>query len=405
MAESNTFAERSREWLTRRARSLVLLALCAVLTDIRAAHTNRIVPDAHCCDHLFYRSMAFNFFTVTRPELDNPARFKTGLYADPYLSGFMHRENRFNRQPPYCYRIVTPLLARAINAVTGASIEDSFYAITVIALTLATFFVALTVHTLSRSFALAIVAAVAYTRFDAAFHFNLWDFLLTDPLAHVFVALSIYLMLTERVLAAVAVSLLGVFNRETQLLVLPCCVLIQLFARRPLLPVVAGSTAVVAVYFAFRAVVPVPIDTYSLASTFHGVPAPAVAVEWLLYTFGVLLISTLVRLPTRLSNVALLPILIGACLSTLVSTDWNRALVTGAPVALVVSFGVRPNSLLAAALALVPGLLFIESTYWPLTNRFALLGATALNEIAFMLVMSRTQQRRGAQRASVFTES
>jgi len=55
---------------------LVLLMVALIGTAVVAIGTLRVYgrwdPDRACCDHLFYRSMAHNFFTVTRPDLNEP---------------------------------------------------------------------------------------------------------------------------------------------------------------------------------------------------------------------------------------------------------------------------------------------------------------------------------------------
>src|SRR5687768_14229417 len=100
-----------RGWAIIR-RPSVLLLLALVLTGVVAAFTEPADPDSTCCDHLFYRSMAYNLFVVTRPELNDwPAELpdRERLYTSPYHGDYLRWENRLSRQPPYVYRVLTPL--------------------------------------------------------------------------------------------------------------------------------------------------------------------------------------------------------------------------------------------------------------------------------------------------------
>ena len=55
---------------TIRRPSVALLLLALALTAGVATFAEPTDPSSTCCDHLFYRSMAYNLFVVTRPELN-----------------------------------------------------------------------------------------------------------------------------------------------------------------------------------------------------------------------------------------------------------------------------------------------------------------------------------------------
>lgn len=349
-------------------------------------------PDQYCCDHLFYRSMAFNLFAITRPDLNQPLNNFSiaGLYVHPYFSRFMYPANGYNRQPPYCYRIVTPLLARAISLIGSVSIDDGFYLITVVSLTLAAFFLALAVHRLSHGVVLALMSVVAYGQLREVFAFNLTQPMLTDPLAHCLLALSTYLIIAGRPYWFVAVCLMGLFNKEIHLFMLPCGVLFQMLSGRPWKRMSLACGGIVAFYFAFRLLLPVPINTYSLAGNLMEIPPLTSVVQWLIDVFGVMVVATVLRLPRRLINLALLPqalgaVVIGIGFSNIGPVDLYRALDYAAPLVIVATFGAATQSRWAWLLAAVPGALFIAQTMMALNTTILLVIAVA-TEIALAAV-------------------
>jgi hypothetical protein len=58
-------------------------------------------PDSGCCDHLFYRSMAYNLWDVTRTDLNlaPPDNRLWKAYDDLYFGQFLYAENGLDRQP------------------------------------------------------------------------------------------------------------------------------------------------------------------------------------------------------------------------------------------------------------------------------------------------------------------
>src|SRR5687768_563567 len=86
----------------------VLAVVAVLLTSWSAYFSAPFDPNTACCDHLFYRSMAYNTFGVSRPDL-NVAPPETGLaavYVEPYYAQWMEPLNGLHRQPPYAYRIL-----------------------------------------------------------------------------------------------------------------------------------------------------------------------------------------------------------------------------------------------------------------------------------------------------------
>lgn len=375
-----------------------LLLLSLTLTVLQAYRTPPINIDATCCDHLFYRSMAFNFFTVSRPDLNEPppGNRLSAVYADRYFGGFMHRENKLNRQPPYCYRFVTPLLSRAIATVSGRSIDFGFYTLSFASLAFTCFVLALSVYDISRNWVLAAAAAISYSEVYSAFSGNLHDYMLTDPLAQLFVALSVYFMLTERKRWFLAIGLVAIFNKEIHAFMLPCYVLMEFAERRTSTSVLIGCVLIVATYAAFRLWLPVPTNTYSLATTFFRLPSAATIATEFFQVFGVLAVSAVIRLPFRRATLSLTPIAIGAAIAELFAPNTARTYAYAFPFVMLATFGVPARSGAAKVLAIVPALIFLAQR--PASWSAPLITLYVMAELAFVAVtaMDFARQRRCA---------
>ena len=118
-------------------------------------------PDRDCCDHLFYRSMSFNLFAVTRPELDTPppgSRLFV-VYREPAYA-WLDPRNGLGRQPPFAYRIVTPLLARGVAIAVG--IDAAYYLVSFLALAGAAYFVGLSIFELTGSLIPAVAGVIVF---------------------------------------------------------------------------------------------------------------------------------------------------------------------------------------------------------------------------------------------------
>jgi hypothetical protein len=340
------------------AAAIVIAAACGG-TLLAGLVVERFDPDTACCDHLFYRSMSYNLFSVTRPDLDAiPAGNElSDLYGVPDYGWLDHR-NGLARQPPYVYRVVTPLLARAIAPITG--IDDAYWLISLLALAGAATFLGLTALRLTGSAVPAVVVVAAFLTDPPTARWNLNDFMLTDPMAFFLTALAIWALVERRRVLFFVVCAIGVLNKESMVPLLLAYPLTEgIRARR--FPWVSASWAVAIGmgWFVFRIVLPVPVDTYSILGQFReGSQHVRLMGVVLLFTMGPLLpaVRRGLRDPVVLG---LLPFAAAAVLSAWFVDDLERAMIQALPVALIA--GLRPwtDSLRARIAVLVPAALLL----------------------------------------------
>ena len=173
-----------------------LTIISVLLTGLIALLSHPWDPDSFCCDHLFYRSMSYNLFTVTRPDLNipPPGNRLALVYEIPDYSWLSPR-NGLNRQPPYVYRVLTPLLARVIAYAT--SINAAYYLISFLGLVGASVFIGLAIYELTGSQFPAAGGAVLFLANPWSASFNLHDYMLTDPMAFFFTAVAIWALVTR----------------------------------------------------------------------------------------------------------------------------------------------------------------------------------------------------------------
>jgi hypothetical protein len=322
----------------------------------QAATTQTIQPDTTCCDHLFYRSMAFNEFVITRPDLDRPPPGNI-LWAISQ-TGWHDLRNGLRRQPPFAYRIVTPLVARGIFSLTG-NISVSFYVLTLLSLVGAGFFLALSIYSLTESTAAALLGLLVFNLNPASTSVNLWDYMLTDPLAFLLVSISLFALIRrQRVLFFLACAV-GVFNKESMvpmLLAYPLSeVLIEGRLRRDSVAVVG---VVAAAWFAFRHLLPIPVNRYSFIAEFRGTAAQTKLVAiGLISTFGVLLVASWRILISRL-GLSLLPFVLANVLAAWFVGNIDRAMGQAVPALLVSSLAIWPETQKNRQLILAPFVLY-----------------------------------------------
>ncbi|MDP9318105.1 MAG: hypothetical protein M3O94_03325, partial [Actinomycetota bacterium] len=321
---------------------LTLLLISVALTAAVAARTKPIDPDT-AWDSLFYRSMAFNLITLTRPDLDVPpvgsqlwAAYRIPLaqrMANPETY-FLAIRNGLRRQPPYAYRVVTPLLARALFSLTG-SIDSAFYIITFASLAGAAFFLALTVYSVAGSIAAAATAILLFALNPTTGRFNFYVYILTDPLAFFLTAIAIFALVRRRRGLFFLVCLVGVFNKETMVPLLMCYPLSELLVEhrvRGRSVIAAGS--IVAAWFAFTLLLPVPVHTYSLLREFRGLGYIGTVAAAAVATFGVLILGWWRPVISPLL-VSLLPFAAGNVAAAWFVGDTTRALAQVLPVLVV----------------------------------------------------------------------
>ena len=250
----------------------IVFVFSILLTAFAALLVQPFSPDPACCDHLFYRSMAFNLITVSKPAYNLPPQgndlnrhyllVETSQSRLPGIE-FLDRRNGLNRQPPYAYRIVTPLLARVFYAVTG-DINASFYAVTFVGLSGAMFFLAVAVLGVTRTLFRALIAASILAAGPPT-RVLLRNYMLVDPLSYLFIGLAVLALVIRRRWLFFAACLFGVFNKETLLPMLLGYPALELLEERRVSRVSATLAVGIALAWTlFRSWFPVPVDRYSV---------------------------------------------------------------------------------------------------------------------------------------------
>jgi hypothetical protein len=136
-------------------------------------------------------------------------------------------QRALQREPPYCFRLAVPALARSLMR-AGLSENASFFVLTNAALF--GFLVLLWLHLRDLGFSLPLrVTGLAVTGFTQGavrwFEYQYW---MSDPVALFLVMLAFFLIERERWLAAEGVSVAAAFVRETYVLVYPYLLLREL---------------------------------------------------------------------------------------------------------------------------------------------------------------------------------
>jgi hypothetical protein len=346
-------------WLRSPARLLLVLAIA--LTGVLAVRTEPFQPSVSCCDHLFYRSMAFNLVRVTNPELDAwpPALDLGRLYSDPYHGQYLKAENGFRRQPPYAYRIVTPLIARVAAYPLGGNINRAFYLVTFVSLVMASYWTARSIYLLTAQLLPAIAAVVTFAAIFRLTRYHLYNYMLVDPLAYALLAAGVYLLLRRNFRWFFLLSFVAVFNKETHLFLLASAFSLQVVERRLDRASIASYLAIVGSYLAFRFWLPIPNNAYNLRTVYLGLPSPRTIAQVGLAVFGVLVPFTLSRVWVVRFPLYLLPLAAGALLASLFAGNTDRAYVMAFPLVFLSVFGVRVQGRYRQVLAISPAIAFV----------------------------------------------
>jgi hypothetical protein len=209
-----------------------------------------------------------------------------------------------------------------------------------------------TVFLLSRSVGAAAAASVLFSGIKVM-KFSVYDYMLTDPLAFFLIALGVLFMLQRKRRAFLLTCLVCAFTKEVGLFLLPCYVLrdfleSRTFNRR----VAAWGVAIIGLVLVFRTSVHVPVDTYSLATTFTGRIGLVHVVPALLSVFGILLLFCLTRAVFSPFALSLLPLALGAVLTCFFAQDFERMVVYAFPFVLIAVFGVRVEKSVTRFLAI-----------------------------------------------------
>ncbi len=297
--------------------------------------------------------MAANIPTTTRPEWDVVQRqtLMPLIYADVHGARYLHAENPLRWQPPYCYRLLTPMLVAVITS-SGVSIDSGFYAVTVAGLILACWGIGLIVAR-SGPMWCAAVAMTAFATHGALTTVNLFDFMLVDPLTYAALALGIFALLDGRRLLFYVIAALGTLNKEIVAVLLPCAILMDWRHALPWRTMIA-SGLILLTYAALRWALPIPVNTYSLFTAFIGLPKhiPSDFVG----LFGALGVTAVARCWRQREGWALLPFFAALAISACCASDILRVYVLAFPALIAIS----ATGTLALSVATPSALLIVQ---------------------------------------------
>jgi hypothetical protein len=297
--------------------------------------------------------MSFNLFSVTRPELDRPppGNRLLAVYRDPHFA-WLDPRNGLRRQPPFAYRIVTPLLARAASVPIG--IDSAYYLVSFLALAGAATFVGLAIFELAGSLIPALAGAVAFLVNPFTAPFNLRDYMLTDPMAFLLSALAIWALVKRRPVLFFSACAVGVMNKESMLPMLAAYPLSAWWIHgRPPRGAALAALAIAGGWVLFRVALPIPVDTYSILDQLRWQDAERMAGSGLV-VFGVLAPAALRRPWRRIPLVSLLPFALGALLAAWFVDNLERAMAQALTAVCVGIFWLWPSGLRPQILALAP---------------------------------------------------
>lgn len=348
-------------YMAKRWIVFILLLVFSIATIAQSVRVNPpFEPDKTCCDHLYYRSMAYNLFTVTRPEINFPPPQLMHVYSKPYFSDFYKFDDLLNRQPPYVYRIVAPLTARLIAVVFyHDNINPGFYTLTLVSFVLASFFLSACLYLLTANLAVALLGAAAFAVNYWIVAFNLWDFMLTDPMSYAMLGLALIFMITGKRNLFFLTCLAGILVKEMLIFLLPCYLLYALLQRKSKKADWIIAVCIVLAYFAFRATVPVPVNTYSLQTTFTGIPNWEAYYHKIWASFSFLTLFAISRMFLSRLSLALTPLALGSLFATLFVSDIERAFVFAFPFVFLSILAVPVHSRLGRVLAVAPVVVYL----------------------------------------------
>jgi hypothetical protein len=338
----------------------ILAVLAIVLVATLAPLVDPFEPDTTSGDYVYYRSMAFNAFGVTRPELDRlpPGHPHSVVYRFDTWGAWYEMRNGLARQPPFAYRLLTPVLARLVEPVFG--INGAFYFWTVTALMAAAFTMGLCIYRLTNAALLPAAAGVALLALDpATARLHLVRYMLTDPIALFLTVLAVYALITRRPVLFYVTCLVGVVNRESMVPMVVCYPISEYLLDRHLRwQTWAAAFAVAGAWFALRTFWPIPVDQYSVVNEFKPTLAQTKLVaETAIIVFGVLAITawrSMWRTAGARVALSLVPFVIATFGAAWFIGSVDRILAQTIPFFVIAALGFWPEQPLARALVLVP---------------------------------------------------
>jgi hypothetical protein len=348
--------------LRRSTLALALLALIA--TGIVAVRVEPLDPGRSCCDMLFYRSMAYNLVSVSRPDLNAPPPGISlqSVYDDPYFGKYYEPENQLNRQPPYVYRPAAPLLARATAALPGVDINRAFRVLAFVSLWATAFFVGMAVLDIAGSLAGSAAALLTVSALYRITAYHFWNYTMADPLALALLTLAVWLMFRRADGWFLTVAALGLFTKETVALVLVCYVLLLAVERRLAWKALLGVGAIIAVYLAYRLTIPIPNNTLTISNAYLGPPGPKEIAAVAFVVFGPLVVFAATRLCFSRQALILTPLAAGLFPLAMLTPDRERLYVYAFPLVFVAVFAHPARNRRALAAVIAPAVLTFAYT-------------------------------------------
>jgi len=307
---------------------LIFLSFAVILTSFSytVVQKQQFDFENQCCDHLFYRSMAFNLFKSLRPDLEiiplnNPL---LDYYKFGYFKYFDLR-NRLSHQPPYVYRIVSPLFARLVSYLLFSDcIHCGFFVLTIFSLIFTSFLFALVLYLLTDNFILALIGQSILFLLKNSFLFYLSDYILVDPLHILFLVLSILLMLKEKKLFLYLVFILGLFNKEVFGFMIISYIFLGFFFKKLTYREFIIITFIFIFYFLFRVFFPIPVNKFTIKNVFWDTLSIKNILSLYFSSFGILLFFFLSRVWFSRITLSLIPFFLGGVLTLFFASDHNR---------------------------------------------------------------------------------
>ena len=196
---------------------------------------------------------AFVLARSVDPMTSGHPAFRAGGDHMQYIA--MAEEPGGTHQAPFCYRLLTPTLARLMPF----GHADSFYFLTVIFLVGAGVLVYYIVLETAGDKGLALAGIALFYSLSAGAKFCLYDFWLTEPALFFFSALSVLLLLKRYDKWLSIMLALAVLAKESAFFLLPLVYTVRsegLFDRKAAIRALSVAVLPVAVYIAVRMVVP-----------------------------------------------------------------------------------------------------------------------------------------------------
>jgi len=349
----------------------ILAVLAVVLVGALAMVIEPFEPDTTSGDYVYYRSMAFNEFVVTRPELDRlpPGHPHSVVYRFDTWGAWYDMRNGLARQPPFAYRLLTPALARLVEPALG--INGAFYFWTVAALTAAAFTIGLCIYRLTHALLPAAMGVAVLALDPATARLHLVRYMLTDPIALFLTVLAVYALITRRPVMFFVTCLVGVVNRESMVPMVVCYPISEwLFDRQFRWRTWAAAFGVAAGWFALRTFWPVPVNEYSVVDEFKPTFAQTrLVADTAATVFGVLFIGVWRSVARRTSAsrvvLSLVPFVIATFGAAWFIGSVDRILAQAIPFFVIAVLGLWPSRPLARVLVLLPAGAYLLSQLAP----------------------------------------